>query len=398
MGYAIVFKHINRSYSGYGDIPSPGRVFGALLNSAYRLGKADVIDAVRALAHAPQPEICTNAVIAPVKIENFSAGNPQLDGASNEIGKLKETRIPGASGGNIGVTRRHRCLPEDAFTAYWVKDSNNRSLIEQAVHGVGFLGQGHDIVVGFVQDTMPLETGVVSFKFLYETHHVSPSATDMRMWSPELLATYDRRHEAIMDGKSPVVSEKDIRYGRWGITTSSASGVVILPLNQRLRQRYAYKALKSIQVEGNDAPAFLTIDNRGFIRGIGIPYDENTSIEIHDDSLLLLTNESALTVNRDNYWTRRSSRWISATPVIGHFDPNVIVWQAAEQGLSVTRIEKEPFHHSQGELKNTLPVEKPYQRWWLEVTGKAEGIIRLGDFQDAGAGLFRPLTQGGNTQ
>ena len=78
--------------------------------------------------------------------------------------------------------------------------------------------------------------------------------------------------------------------------------------------------------------------------------------------------------------------------MIGHPDPNVVVWQLEQQGFTVTRISKQPFHYSQGQVKNSISAPAPYVCWWLQIEGAHSGALTVGECTDLGAGVMRPVS------
>lgn len=386
MSLTIIFTMIGGSYSGEETIPSPGRVFGALLSGAYASGDDDVIDAVRSLAHGGQPDIVYSTRPNPFTVTAYSSYNLPNETAYGSGLPKNILSFPWINGsGKRGRFVHWGHLRSDDIFAYVFDTDVDADLITRALDHVGYLGLGHDFACGYVADEVPEGT-----RLSYNPD--SRGGTRLRMISPELLHYYDVRHSS--SHRVPDVMAH-LPEGSWKriLADSAEAGTswVTIASKKPVPQRRIARMLSEVSSDHPQHPIAL-IDQTGSARGVAVAYGDGHSIEFADDTTYLdPTISPALLVHDPDRWTRRATSWVSATPLIGHPDPAVVVWELERQGFTVTRIESDPWHVSQGRVDSALTAPSPYKTWWIQMDGDASGSRVHGMFTNRGAGVFRPL-------
>lgn len=398
--FYIVFRSIAGSYSGsHGNIPSPGRVIGALINASS--WSKEVSDEVRKLVLLPQPDIGASHNKNPIKNTSYVVSNhfygdmskPPKGHSKSILVNFKDNPMI-----KVGKTFLNRSLRNEEFTfCYLVDDENDtvsRDLIEQACDRVTHFGTGKDFFYAYCSDNEP-EGINIRLRFYGRASSSSRGANKMRLWSPELLEYYDRRFEISQDTTSNLsyVSDQSIPEGVWyPYKKEHSTGMVILETKYAYKQKVSEDILGSISYSGdsdNFTPT-VTTDMRGYIRGVMFPDVDGVNIT---NAGFFADDDKGMKINDPSYWCAPSTEWISATPLIGHHDPQVVKWILEKQGFLVTRIEEEPFDSSQGVKINSIKPEHPYKAWWLHIQSpyKREDFINLGEFRESGAGVFRPI-------
>lgn len=388
--YAIVFRMVGGTYSAHGDIPSPGRVVGALLHTAYASGDEEAVSEVRKLALCPQPIISARMSSAVTSSAAYTGSNPMLDKQDGSRKALRDLTIPGIDGGRTLEQRTIRGIiahdSRDAHFSYLVTGDNapNRDVIERVCHKVTHFGLGQDIALAYTADELP--EGRI--------YRYAPSLRNgghrMRLWSQSLLDYYDVSYEMeYVHMHTAAYPDEQVETGVWlevsHQVTDEEEDLVVVPLKWAVGQRN----LPSIMPEGSGA--FPLVDRRGFVRGIALPFDAVRPEWVAQNVINEQEGPSLATHNIDT-WAASTNRWISATPYAGHQDPRVVVWEMQQAGFTVERIHEEPFHYSQGTLGTALRAPLPYKSWYLQLSGpKRPGVLRLGHHQNIGAGVFRPV-------
>lgn len=382
--YYITFVSVAGSYDATGpDIPSPGRVLGALLAAAYRTGNNQVINAVRTLPDSPNADIIVSEIPQlSYQVESYQALN---------LDKWKSSKIalPGGGNGRAERTTQARVIDKGAFFSYQVIDGPDPDLIQEACDALSYFGKGSDTFTAFVETTRPQ-----GLRLKYSPR--ARSGYRLRTWEPETLNYYDFRYEMVeRKQRFNTVNGSHLPEGTWRLSyADETTAWWPIPLRKRTHQFNAPRILKDIiSWQHPTARPLVTVDMAGMIQGVLVPYEDNgTAPEVKGDSSWFDFTRQPLRVHTPDYWTRSTGTWVSATPMIGHPDPNVVVWQLEQQGFTVTRISKQPFHYSQGQVKNSISAPTPYVCWWLQIEGAHSGALTVGECTNLGAGVMRPVS------
>lgn len=391
MSFFITVRFLSNSFSHKDALPSPSKIFGALLWGGYNLGDEKVISAVRSLENAPHPNIIFSGQSSSYSLTKFSAGNPMVDNESSLIQDLKFTYIPGALGGKTQHEHNEKVFSNNSYVSYEIDYDVDVESISKACERINFIGAGSDFVEVYVEEQEP--TGV---KLIYSESSV-PGSLELSLWGKELTAYYDKKHFHIYEiASSANVSTKGLRTGNWVQIANTGEGDYFYISTKRIfKQKILMDIMKTVEyndeLENNPIPL---IDGNGFIRGVAVPYDiDSPIVGVVDDGKYfdMLPKATPLRTQNIEYWSTPADKYISATPYFGHPDEFVAVFELQKAGFIVNRISATPFHHSQGTIANAMKAPSPYQRWWVELEGSSSGVVQLGYLQETGAGLFRPV-------
>lgn len=382
--------------------PSPGKVMGTFISLAYQSGDEDLIGAARGLAGASVDEIVFTRYPDPVRENgvNYFTGN----GDETRVKRQKTGEDVHYSIGKftkkIAKNDTLRNVGEGSIFAYRVSgDSLDIDSLDKIAQRLTWFGMGGDFYTCYLSNERPSSAIPAHDRLLIPAKWAS-STIELRDMSEELLAFYDKRYEYMYELHAGVPQFPPLPSTRWVEVMIPKDveddGYTVLGTSEPMKQ-YQFHKLASIFDKDSLRAMHPLTDRHGFIRGIALLPGDNGIIIADDTRLGLLSDSEPIMKSQQvSSWSWETTRWVSATPYSGSQSLDIVQWLMAKEGFSVERVSRDVLGSDQGVITDAPVCKIPAnQRWYLEISSEVprSGMIQLGDEQDRGFGMFRPVKE-----
>lgn len=373
--YAIVAHMVGGSFTGPELIPSPKRLFGALVSSAYRRGKN--LDILRELEESTLMSLSASTLRDPKILTGYVANNlAEAVGKSMSAVEWEKKYVS-----RTGKQLIYRSLPTTATFGYLIEGGPDRESLQDICDGVSYLGRGGDMAYLTVEDHLP-----EGLRFLPGDRLQGSVA--LQMWTPGLLSHYGRLHTSRQHNTAAVDMWNTVSH--WNLAETSDAHWNLYPTVRPEDPMRISRLLRESRSTVPGLHSLPALDNRGKVRGVMTPYcPEDFRVDRNEETTLLdLYGDPTLKCQKIDNWIQESGQWVSATPVSGHPDPTVMQWMVEREGFEVLEMSRQPFDYGQAP---DVRYRDGNALWWMRIRGESGGQpVQLGDDVEFGAGMFRP--------